>query len=84
MTRSQTGPQMVHLGSDEQARGMWGCGLRVRYMHGTQEAPPTQTSNVLASWSFPAGAQCEVQRGVRGERGVEHADGWAGAVGRGG
>lgn len=39
MTRSRTGPQMVHLGSDEQARGMWGCGLRLRYAHGTQRKP---------------------------------------------
>lgn len=68
MTRSQTGPQMVYLGSDEQACGMWGCRLRVRYVHGMQEAPPTQTSSVLASWSFPSGAECEVQRRVRGER----------------
>lgn len=33
----------------------------------TEEAPPTQTSSVLASWSFPA-AESEVQSGVRGER----------------
>lgn len=45
----------------------------------TEEAPPTQTSAILASRSFLAGAECEVLREE-----VECGEGWAGEVGRGG
>lgn len=60
---------------------MWGCRLQLRYTHGarTEEAPPTQTSGILASRSFLVGAECEVQRAMRREKGgVECGEGWAG------
>lgn len=54
----------------------------------TEESPPASAPGILASRSFPVGAESgghtvRVQRAMRVDGGAECGAGWAGEVGRG-